>query len=319
MMQIIDPLKYSPAWSRRTGFPICRSSQGLAAAFLSITLLLSPVKLRAADVLYTDPAKTLRIEQRDDGLYVVPLKNESQGTKLSVGNLDSPDEFHVSPDGAWLYGLRHVGSGLRAGDLFELAGHGRVAPLENFDELAWKNAAKLGAVPRNFSADSEYAMAAFYAWSSDSRRLLIGVRGGDKKGSLREGFVYFNTQTKKFEFTDYLRKLAKSTQPGSPPHGLPCAEPVESLPAMEVLTARFTALDQRLNQVYKERLAKVAKDRVPNLREAQRDWLKQRDEGLKLYLSLMPAAEQEKRRLQYLSDVTAARIDDFSSPLNQDL
>jgi uncharacterized protein YecT (DUF1311 family) len=45
------------------------------------------------------------------------------------------------------------------------------------------------------------------------------------------------------------------------------------------------------------------------LREAQRTWIKHRDEGAKFYVSLFPEAEKERRRLQFLCDVTAARID----------
>ncbi|MDP9098279.1 MAG: hypothetical protein M3N48_04705 [Verrucomicrobiota bacterium] len=51
----------------------------------------------------------------------------------------------------------------------------------------------------------------------------------------------------------------------------------------------------------------VRRERFP--REAQRDWLKQRDGGEKFYLALFPAAKKSSRRLQFLGDVTAARID----------
>ena len=49
-------------------------------------------------------------------------------------------------------------------------------------------------------------------------------------------------------------------------------------------------------------------EQVVLLRSTQKDWIKHRDEGLKLYLSLYPKAEREARRLQFLGDVTAARI-----------
>ena len=285
----------------------------LSIALFSTALLISPAKLRAGDILYTNPAKTVRIEQGDDGLYAVQVKNESQRAKLPVKGEEVPDEFHVSPDGAWLYGLRHVGSGLRAGDLFELASPTKIVARPNFDSLAWKNGAKLGGVSQNFAAAGVYAMASFHNWSIDSKRLLIGLRGGEEKRSMREGYIYYNIQTKKFEITDYLKKLAKSET------ALPCAEPVDPLPSKEALTARFESLDQRLNQAYKDRLPKVPKDRAPILRDAQRDWIKQRDQGLKLYLSATPAAEQETRRLQYLGDVTASRLDDFTRPADEDL
>jgi uncharacterized protein YecT (DUF1311 family) len=75
------------------------------------------------------------------------------------------------------------------------------------------------------------------------------------------------------------------------------------------LKLRFDTLDRELNKKYAEILAKADKDRVPLLREAQRDWLKERDAGEKLYLQLFPTADRASRRLQFLGDVTAARID----------
>ncbi len=60
---------------------------------------------------------------------------------------------------------------------------------------------------------------------------------------------------------------------------------------------------------YAQVIAKADKDQLSNLREPQRAWTKHRDEGLKFYVSLFPAAEKERRRLQFLCDVTAARID----------
>ena len=56
-------------------------------------------------------------------------------------------------------------------------------------------------------------------------------------------------------------------------------------------------------------LAQTVKDGIPLLRQSQRSWIKHRDEGANLYVSLFPAAERERRRLQFLGDVTAARIE----------
>jgi uncharacterized protein YecT (DUF1311 family) len=65
----------------------------------------------------------------------------------------------------------------------------------------------------------------------------------------------------------------------------------------------------QLNKTYATVIAKAEKDRVSLVREAQRAWIKRRDEGVKLYISLFPQAERERRRLQFLGDVTAGRID----------
>ena len=39
--------------------------------------------------------------------------------------------------------------------------------------------------------------------------------------------------------------------------------------------------------------AHIEKDRVSVVSETQRDWIKHRDEGAKLYVSAFPAAEKE--------------------------
>jgi uncharacterized protein YecT (DUF1311 family) len=147
-------------------------------------------------------------------------------------------------------------------------------------------------------------MTAFASWSLDSSRLLIRLCGGEKKGSMLCGFLYFNTRTNQFEVTGYSRKLSKAK-----PELLACAEPIDPLPSEAELKKRFDALDQQLNKKYAEVLAQTDKDRVSLVREAQRKWLKERDAGEKSYLQLFPAADKASRRLQFLGDVTAARID----------
>ena len=71
----------------------------------------------------------------------------------------------------------------------------------------------------------------------------------------------------------------------------------------------FEGLDPQLNKGYSEIVQKADQDQISNLREAQRNWIKHRDEGAKFYVSVFPAAEKEQRRLQFLCDVTAARIE----------
>ena len=43
---------------------------------------------------------------------------------------------------------------------------------------------------------------------------------------------------------------------------------------------------EQLNKRYSEIIQKADKDQVSNLRQAQRTWIKHRDEGAKLYVSL---------------------------------
>ena len=123
-------------------------------------------------------------------------------------------------------------------------------------------------------------------------------------------YLYFNTRTKSFQITAYLRKLNKVSSDilSSSDDVLPCAEPVSPLPGAKDLEARFDQLDRQLNEKYADIIKQTPEEQVALLRSTQKDWIKHRDEGLKLYLSLYPKAEKEARRLQFLGDVTAARI-----------
>jgi uncharacterized protein YecT (DUF1311 family) len=302
-----------------------RSRLATAAAVVSLCLGWS-VKARAeeqTEVLGTSPSGAFRIESRfpeasapDEtaDIWLVSAKDPAQRAKLPKQSPDSPtdDEFHFSPNEEWLFGLRHVGSGLRNGNIYHLRQPFRIEVVGKqgyFNEFVWEEGVKLGVLKQNYSAAGVYAMTAFGNWSFDSSRLLIRLCGGEKKGNLHCGFLYFNTRTNKFEATDYSRKLSKAK-----PEPLPCAEPLDPLPSEAELKQRFDTLDRELNKKYAEVLAKAEKDRVSLLREAQRNWLKKRDAGEKIYVESFPSPEKPQRRLQYLGNVTAARIE---LPLDQ--
>jgi len=258
------------------------------------------------EVLYTSPTGAIRIERDGEDAWLISTKDPTQRAKMPPLEGISPvdDEFHFSPNDEWIFGLRHGGSCLRDGDLFHRLVPDKIDMFESFNEAAWKNAVKLGAFKRDFSAEGFCAMTEFVSWSFDSARLLIELRGGEDKREMNEGYVYFNLRTKNFEVSSYLRKLNKTKS-----NVLACAEPVDPLPSEAELKTRFDSLDRQLNEKYAEVLAQADKDRIPVVREAQRDWIKHREEGAKLYMSIFPAAEKERRRLQFFSDVTAARID----------
>jgi uncharacterized protein YecT (DUF1311 family) len=270
------------------------------------------------EVLYTSPSGAFRIESKfpdqsaDDAtadIWVVSTKDTAQRVKLSKQSADSPsdDEFHFSPNEEWLFATRHIGSGLRYGNIYHLGNPLRIEAVgepESFNDLVWQNAVKLGALKKDYGAMGFYAMTAFMNWSLDSSRLLIRLCGGEEKRNMLCGFLYFNTRTNKFEITDYSRKLNKAE-----PEPLACAEPTDPLPPEAELKKRFDNLDRELNKKYAEVLAKTDKDRIQSLRQGQRKWLKKRDAGEKVYVESFPSAEKANRRLQYLGDVTAARID----------
>jgi uncharacterized protein YecT (DUF1311 family) len=295
----------------------CLAKIGLLAALL-IGLPAVATSEEQIEVLYTSPSGAFRIESKfsdqsaDDAtadIWVVSTKDPAQRVKLPKQSADSPtdDEFHFSPNEEWLFGSRHVGSGLRYGNIYRLRNPLRVEAVGepgSFNDLVWKEAVKLGALKKDYGAMGFYAMTAFMNWSLDSSRLLIRLCGGEEKRSMLCGSLYFNTKSNQFEATDYSRKLGKAK-----PEPLACAEPIDPLPTEDELKKRLDDLDQRLNKKYAEILAKTEKHRVSVVREAQRDWLKERDAGEKLYLALFPAAEKSRRRLQFLGDVTAVRID----------
>jgi len=282
---------------------------GLTTVLLIFPLIVvfstNAIAQEKAEVVYKSPSGAWQVEQSGDDVWVVSTKDTSQRAKLppidAIGPY--PDAYHFSPNDEWIFGLRYGGSCLRDGDLFHRLAPDKIDMFESFNEAAWKNAVKLGAFKRDFSAEGFCAMTEFVSWSFDSARLLIELRGGEDKREMHEGYVYFNVPTKNFEVTNYLRKLNKAKS-----DVLACAEPVDPLPNEAELKTRFDSLDRQLNEKYTQVLAQADKDRIPVVREAQRDWIKHRDEGAKLYMSIFPAAEKERRRLQFFSDVTAARI-----------
>jgi uncharacterized protein YecT (DUF1311 family) len=268
-----------------------------------------------SEVLYTSPSGAYHIERDGDAAWLVSIKDPKQRAQIPpLESAISPvdDEYHSSPNDEWIFGVRKVAHGFSKGDLFH-----RVDPQlvevtptnqeQSFSDLVWPFCVKQGALKANYSleeADADVGETSFAAWSLDSGRLLVQLVGGNRRKTLQSCYVYFNTRTRSFEITDYLRKLN-----GTKSEGLACAEPVGPLPTEAELITRFDNLDQQLNKTYDQLLAKTEKDRVSLVRDAQRKWIKRRDEGEKLYVSLFPTPERSKRRLQFLCDVTAARIE----------
>jgi hypothetical protein len=75
--------------------------------------------------------------------------------------------------------------------------------------------------------------------------VLIQLRGGEEKRSMKPGLLYFNIRSKTFEMTDYVRKLNKSES-----EMLACAEPVDPLPSDAELKTRLDTLDRLSNNTY---------------------------------------------------------------------
>src|SRR5437867_4454915 len=266
------------------------------------------------DVLYTSMSGAVRIELNGQKAWVISTKNPDHRAELPPLEGISPfdDEFHASPNDEWLFGVRSMAHGFSNGDLFHRVDpqHIKIPPTEKdqaYNALVWPYCVKQGALTANYSAEEDGAdtgLTDFVAWSFDSSRLLVQLRGGDRHKTLHACYVYFNTRTRTFEMTDYLRKLNKTKS-----SGLACAEPTDPIPSEADLKTRLDTLDRQLNKKYADVIAQSEKDRVSLVREAQRNWIKHRDEGARFYVSLFPEAEKERRRLQLLGDVTAARIE----------
>lgn len=266
------------------------------------------------EVLYTIPSGAFRIVQvnvtptsEDESgqeFWIVSTRDESRRTKLYSSETTFPDGFYSAPGERWLFVESHQGSCLQRGDLYRRKDEDTFEAVSSFSERAWKDAVKLGAFKTNYSAEGVCAMIEFGCWSLDASRVLVVMLGGEDRRSTDERHVYFNTRTNKFELTDYLRRLNKTKA-----EFLACAEPVDPLPTEAELKRRYEELDRKLNKRYAEVIAKTDKERVSNVRQAQRKWIKHRDEGAKFYVSLFPAAEKEQRRLQFLCEVTETRIE----------
>src|SRR6266567_577191 len=176
------------------------------------------------EFLYTSPDGAAHIERNGQKAWVISTKNPDHRAELPPLEGISPfdDEFHASPNDEWLFGVRSMAHGFSNGDLFHRVDpkHIKIAPTEkdqSFNDLVWPYCVKQGALTANYSAEEDGAdtgLTDFMAWSFDSSRLLVQLRGGDRHKTLHACYVYFNTRTGTFEMTDYLRKLNKTKSSG---------------------------------------------------------------------------------------------------------
>jgi uncharacterized protein YecT (DUF1311 family) len=290
----------------------------LSFVFLVAVVFYVCISVQAAEekpeVLYTSPSGAFRVVQVEvtpggdnevgREVWIVSTRDENRPTKLYSSEITFPTAFYSAPDERWLFVESHEGSCLQRGDVYRRKDDETFEAVPSFKDRAWKDAVQLGVFNTNYSAEGLCAMIEYACWSADASRLLVLMLGGEDRHSTDQRYVYFNTRSNKFELTDYLRKLNKTKA-----EVLACAEPVDSLPDQAGVKRRYEELDRKLNKRYAEVIAKTDQERVSNVREGQRKWIKHRDAGVKLYLSLFPAAEKEHRRLQFLCDVTAARIE----------
>ena len=272
-------------------------------------------------VLKTSPSGTFRVVQNGEEFWIVTAGDEKQRTKMHSAELVIPEEFRFSPDEKWLYVELHHGSCMSGADLYrksnsKAAGPNEVGPFQPIEPAleygAWAEALKQRLFTENFADEGLCAMVRFGGWSDDSGRLLLIMRGGESRRETVGRYLYYNTRTSGFELTPYLRKVNAASAKSHEIDVLACAEPVDPLPDEATLKQRYAAVDKKLNENYQKMIAeaeKEEKETVAELRRSQREWLKARDAGLQIYLAAFSPVEKERRRLQFLIDVSRAKAE----------
>lgn len=292
-----------------------------AKASPSETALAATEDENKPQVRKTSPSGTFRVVQNGEEFWIVTAADENQRTKMHSAELVIPEEFRFSPDEKWLYVELHHGSCMSGADLYgrsdsKVAGPNDVGPFQpikpSLEDGAWAEALKQRLFTKNFADEGACAMVRFGGWSDDSGRLLLIIRGGEERRETVGRYLYYNTRTSGFELTPYLRKVNAASAKSHEMNVLACPEPVDPLPDEATLKQRYTAVDKKLNENYKKLIAeaeKEDKETVAELRRSQQEWLKARDAGLKIYLAAFSPAEKERRRLQFLIDVSQAEAE----------
>ena len=272
-------------------------------------------------VLKTSPSGTFRVVQNGEEFWIVTAADENQRTKMHSAELVIPEEFRFSPDEKWLYVELHHGSCMSGADLYRRSDSKAAAPNDvgpfqpikpSLEDGAWAEALKQRLFTKNFADEGLCAMVRFGGWSDDSGRLLLIIRGGEERRETVGRYLYYNTRIGGFELTPYLRKVNAASAKSHEINVLACAEPVGPLPDEATLKERYAAVDKKLNENYQKMIAaaeKEDKETVAELRRSQREWLKARDAGLQIYLAAFSPAEKERRRLQFLIDVSRAEAE----------
>jgi len=272
-------------------------------------------------VLKTSPSGTFSVVQNGEEFWIVTAADENQRTKMHSAELVIPEEFRFSPDEKWLYVELHHGSCMSGADLYrrsdgKAAGPNDVGPFQpikpSLEDGAWAEALKQRLFTENFADEGLCAMVRFGGWSDDSGRLLLVIRGGEERRETVGRYLYYNTRIGGFELTPYMRKVNAASGKSHEINVLACAEPVGPLPDEATLKEQYARVDKKLNENYQKMVAKAEKEEresVAGLRQSQREWLKARDAGLQIYLASFSPAEKERRRLQFLIDVSRAQAE----------
>jgi hypothetical protein len=276
----------------------------------------------ADKVLYQSAGGSYQIQASADGtaLWVVAANDPSRRKPLLGADPDnrSPDEFSGSPDETWLFDNRQHELYRNVGEL--------AFSVFNRKQWLWKNA--LDYESKEFHLPRKDLEGDSAGWSCDSARLLINFGVATPQHRL----VYFNTRTKAFEQTPYLRMVNAKLNMAKPWDAFPnvtfagehlsrylvFAEPIDPPPSEAILKTRFTALDQEMNTIRQKQLADLASSKDSSITEFRRktndEWNEARDKAVQLYLPFASKDEQEIQKLQFLCDVTQKEVNGLKQP-----
>lgn len=266
----------------------------------------------ADGILYKSPNDSYRIKATADGtaLWIVPANDSSRRKPLLGADPDnrSPEEFSGSPDDIWLLDNRQHELYRNSGEFVFSA----------FTRKRWfaKKATDYASKEFHWHIAGDSA-----GWSSDSARMLIHF-----ESNLHHRFAYFNTRTKGFEQTPYLKMVNTKLNTEKPYEAFPnvqfaggrvaeymvFAEPIDPPPSEAILRPHLAALNQEMNALREKELATAGtrekSDIVEFRRSYQQEWNETRDEAVQLYLPFAPKEELESRKLQFLCDLTQKEV-----------
>jgi uncharacterized protein YecT (DUF1311 family) len=247
--------------------------------------------------------------------------------------IPSRDKVYVSTGFEYFEGAAILFHRIRSNDgaiHFEPALGGR------FDQAAWEFLAEELKLKRaEMTADAHRVYSAdFIDWSQDSGRLLMAVAGGvwsAKDGWLEASayhwYCYFNTRSGKFELTDRLRAADNRPERNEPTKDeaaalaavVTNAESIGQEGPQKSPKEHFDEADKRLNEIYKELIAKTEPAKRLNLRDEEREWIQSRDTEAKIAAIQVWSSgrEADARILESKALSTEARIVDLQQRLEK--
>jgi uncharacterized protein YecT (DUF1311 family) len=283
------------------------------------------------------------LEGTDVADFVVSTTDPKVREPLDEHPEEDPTQYFISPDEKWIFATYHLHSHAQAGKLFKRGDGLKFHEIDAADsDEAWKFFAK----KEGELEEQDFEIIDFVAWSPDSNRLLVDLRGGSRGSSgIYLWYAYFNTKTGTFELTDYLRKLNKGArdrwknfQPkktfGSFPEAA-SAEPLGELPPETESKKRFEAADRRVKESFQKLMAtqeeqlrqskrdeqtsstqrEIYQEQLQLSRHVQRRWIKTREIGAKLYADSGDKSTAARRYWQHMADSTEARASELEREL----